>query len=53
MSRLSIIRELFIFMKQNKKWWLAPIILILLLLGTFMIIGQSAPVIAPIIYTVF
>ncbi|MDH5716793.1 MAG: DUF5989 family protein [Spirochaetia bacterium] len=52
MSKLSIIKELLVFCKQNKKWWLIPIILVLMLLGFFIIFSESSAL-APYIYSVF
>lgn len=49
---LDFIKELWDFMKCRKKFWLAPIIIILLLLGTLIILSQGS-VIAPFIYTLF
>ena len=52
MSKISIISEYFTFLKQNKKWWLWPIVIILLLLGLLIVLtGGSA--LAPFIYTIF
>ena len=39
-------------MKQRKKWWLIPIILVLLLVGTLLVFAQGS-VLAPFIYTIF
>jgi hypothetical protein len=50
-KRSSIIREFWDFLKHNKKWWLLPVILILLGLGLLVILGSSA--IAPFIYPLF
>ena len=47
----SFVRELWDFVRVNKKWWLTPIILMMLLLGTLIVIGGSAA--APFIYTLF
>jgi hypothetical protein len=44
-------RELWDFLRCNKKWWLTPIILVLLVLGALMVIGGTAA--APFIYTLF
>jgi len=44
-------RELWDFIRVNKKWWLTPIILVLLVLGALIIIGGTAA--APFIYTLF
>jgi hypothetical protein len=52
MSQASITRELWSYMKVRKKWWLLPIILILLLVGSLLVFAQGS-VLAPFIYTVF
>ncbi len=49
---MEIIKELFIFLKIRKKFWLAPIIIIMLILGGLLIIAQGS-VVAPFIYTLF
>jgi hypothetical protein len=47
----GIVGELWGFMRDNKKWWLAPILIVLLLLGALIFLaGTSA---APFIYTLF
>jgi len=46
------LKDLWGFMKVRKKFWLAPIIIVLLLLGTLVIIIQSSAV-EPFIYTLF
>jgi len=51
-SKLSIIRELFDFMKVRKKWWLGPIFTTLILLGLLIIMTQGSAV-APFIYALF
>ncbi|MGA9119900.1 MAG: DUF5989 family protein [Bacteroidota bacterium] len=51
-SKLSIIGELWAFMKVRKKWWLGPIFVILLLLG-FLIVFTQGSALAPFIYTLF
>jgi hypothetical protein len=43
--------EMWDFVRVNKKWWLTPIILVLLILGALIIIGGTAA--APFIYTLF
>lgn len=48
----DFLKDLWGFMKVRKKFWLAPIIIVLLLLGTLVIIIQSSAV-APFIYTLF
>ncbi|MFO7891170.1 MAG: DUF5989 family protein [bacterium] len=52
MSKIRIIVEFFEFLKHNKKWWLFPIIVMLLLLGILIIFTQNS-VVAPFIYTLF
>ncbi len=52
MSKLSILKELWDFLKVRKRWWLAPIIIMLLLLGLLIIFTESSAV-APFIYTLF
>lgn len=51
-SKLSIIRELWDFMKVRKKWWLGPIVFMLLLLGLLLVFTQGSAL-APFIYTLF
>jgi hypothetical protein len=48
----DLIKELWLFMKVRKKFWLLPIILILLLLGGLLMLVQGSAV-APFIYTLF
>jgi Family of unknown function (DUF5989) len=52
MSKLSIVREFFSFLKANKKWWLAPIVVFLLILGVIIVTSQGSAL-APFIYTLF
>ena len=47
----GILRELWNFVRYNKKWWLTPIILALLLVGIFVVLSSTAA--APFIYTLF
>ncbi len=49
--RTGLVREFWDFLKHNKKWWLLPILLAILLLGTLVIIGGSG--VGPFIYTLF
>ena len=44
--------ELWEFMRERKKFWLAPIIIVLLLLGGLIILSEGSAV-APFIYTLF
>lgn len=47
----SIVGEFWDFLRTNKKWWLAPIVIVLLLVGLLVILSGSA--MAPFIYTLF
>jgi hypothetical protein len=47
----GLVAEFWVFLRQNKKWWLTPIILVLLIIGIFVILGGTA--VAPFIYTLF
>ncbi|MGE5567779.1 MAG: DUF5989 family protein [Rhodospirillales bacterium] len=49
---MSFVSELWAFMRARKKFWLAPILLMMLLLGGLLILAQSTAV-APFIYTLF
>jgi len=46
-------KEFFDYLKVRKKYWLIPIFLCLLILGSFIMIGQGSPLLAPYIYAVF
>ena len=48
----SLIGELWNFLKVRKAWWLAPIIIMLILVGTLIIFGQSSAL-SPFIYALF
>ncbi len=48
----SLIREFWAFLRVRKRWWLTPIVVMLLLLGGLIIFAQS-PTVAPFIYTLF
>jgi hypothetical protein len=49
---MSLIKELWAFLKARKKFWLLPIIVIMLLLGLLIVVAQGSAV-APFIYTLF
>jgi len=48
----ELMKDLWGFLRVRKKFWLLPIVLIMLLLATLIIISQST-VVAPLIYTIF
>ena len=50
-KQTGLVAEFFGFLKANKKWWLAPIIISILLLGLLVLLGGTAA--APFIYTLF
>jgi len=49
---MSFLKELWSFMKVRKKFWLLPVILIMLLLGVLIVLAQGSAV-TPFIYTLF
>jgi len=51
-SRVSIFREFWDYMKVRKKWWLGPIVTILLLLSVFIVLTEGSALL-PFIYAVF
>ena len=52
MSNSSLVREFWMFMKVRKKFWLLPIILVMLLVGTLLVFAEGSAL-APFIYTIF
>ncbi|MBN2356043.1 hypothetical protein JXO59_08010 [candidate division KSB1 bacterium] len=52
MSKLSILKEFWLFLRERKKWWLAPIIFILLLMALLIVLTEGSAI-APFIYTLF
>jgi hypothetical protein len=49
---MSLLKELWMFMKIRKKFWLAPILILMLLLGALIVLAQGSAV-APFVYTLF
>jgi Family of unknown function (DUF5989) len=49
---LDMVAELWAFMKERKKFWLLPIIIVLMLFGSVLVLTQGSAV-APFIYTLF
>jgi len=49
---MTIARDLWDFMKERKKWWLAPVIIALALIG-FLIVFSGSSALAPFLYTIF
>jgi len=52
MSKIAILYEFWEFLKERKKWWLAPIIIFLVLFGTLIVLTEGTAI-APFIYTIF
>jgi hypothetical protein len=50
-QQTGIIKEFFLFLKYNKKYWMIPILVTLLLLAVLILLGGTA--VAPFIYTLF
>jgi hypothetical protein len=49
---LDFLRDLWTFMRVRKKFWMAPIILIMVLLGALLVLAKGSAI-APFIYTLF
>ena len=49
---LDLLKDLWEFLRVRKKFWMAPIIIVLLLLGALIVLTQGSAV-APFIYTLF
>jgi hypothetical protein len=52
MSKIQVVSELWQFMRENKKYWLAPIVITLVLVGALLVLAKSSAI-APFIYTLF
>jgi hypothetical protein len=48
---LSLAREFWLFITENKKWWMIPILLVMSLVGLLVVLAATG--VAPFIYTVF
>ena len=51
-ENVSIFKEFILFIKNRKAWWIAPIIILLLIVGLVIILGQSSTL-SPFIYSLF
>jgi hypothetical protein len=49
---LDFMKDLWGFMRERKKFWMAPIIIVLVLLGVLIVLAQGSAI-APFIYTLF
>jgi Family of unknown function (DUF5989) len=52
MSKSRVVGEFFRFLKEEKKYWLVPIVIVFVLFGLLIVFSQSSAV-APFIYTLF
>ena len=52
MSKFAILKEFWSFLRVRKKWWLAPIVLFLILLGAILVMAKGSAL-APFIYSLF
>jgi hypothetical protein len=52
MGILTLIREMWAFVRTRRKWWLLPVIAVLLLVGALLIFAHTSAL-APFIYTIF
>ena len=52
MAKQSLFREFFAFIKHEKKWWMIPLITVLLIVGGLIVFAGSSPL-APFIYPLF
>jgi hypothetical protein len=49
---LDFLQDLWAFMRERKKFWMAPIIIVLVLLGVLIVLAEGSAI-APFIYTLF
>lgn len=49
---ISVLRELWLFMRARKKYWLLPVLIMLAVFGALIVLTQGS-VVAPFIYTLF
>lgn len=51
-SRASTVKELMMFLWENRLWWSIPFVIVLLLVGILVVFAQTSPV-APFMYALF
>ena len=49
---MGLLKEFWLFLRVRKKWWLLPIIVVMVLLGALLVFAEGSAV-APFIYTIF
>lgn len=52
MARQSLFKEFLLFVKHEKKWWMIPLISVLLIVGFLIVFASSSPL-APFLYPLF
>ncbi len=52
MSKVSVLTQFWEFLRIRKKWWLAPIVIALVLVGALIVLSEGSAL-APFIYTLF
>jgi len=52
MAKSSVVGEMWAFMRARKKWWLLPIMIVMVAVGALLMFAQGS-VLAPFIYTIF
>jgi drug/metabolite transporter superfamily protein YnfA len=52
MAQSGLVGEFWAFLKERKKWWLLPVIVLMLLVGALLVFAQGSAL-APFIYTIF
>ncbi len=50
-GKSGFLKEIWLWLRDNRKWWLTPIVLLLLIIGVLVILSSTAA--APFIYTLF
>ncbi len=50
---MSLIKDIWEFLNERKKWWLLPMILVFLLFGILIVFSTGGSAVAPFIYTLF
>jgi competence protein ComGC len=51
-KRTGVFGEMWLFLKDSKKWWLLPILIVLVLVSALLVFAQTSAL-APFIYTIF
>jgi hypothetical protein len=52
MAKISILREFYYFLRYRKRWWLAPILFVFIVLGIVAVFAETSAL-APFIYSLF